>query len=158
MSLELRPMDLTPAKRYVAEHHRHNLPPVGWKFGVAAYVGDELVGVGMAGRPIGRGLEDGYTLEIIRTCTDGYPNACSMLYGALARAGKALGYRRCYTYTLASESGASLRAAGFERDAELPARSGWDCDSRPRYEEDLFGNKRTPSAEAKVRWIRRLAA
>ena len=36
-----------------------------------------------------------------------------MLYAAAARAAKAMGYRKIITYTLDTEPGASLRAAGW---------------------------------------------
>jgi hypothetical protein len=55
-------------------------------------------------------------LEVSRVATDGCPNACSALYGAAARLGKALGYSRIITYILDSEVGVSLRAAGWVQD------------------------------------------
>ena len=58
-------------------------------------------------------LDNGWTLEVNRLCTTGERNACSMLYAAAARAAKAMGYRKIITYTLDSEPGASLRAAGW---------------------------------------------
>jgi hypothetical protein len=67
----------------------------------------------VVGRPIARALDDGFTAEVRRCCTDGAPNACSMLYRAAWRAVKALGYRKVITYTLPEEGGASLRASGF---------------------------------------------
>lgn len=153
MTLELVPVDLATAKRFVGKLHRHNLPPVSWKFGVGvAHEGGELVGVAIAGRPVARNLDDGFTLEVTRTCTDGTRNANSMLYGAMARAAKALGYRTLYTYTLAEEPGSSLRAVGWQPDAQLPAAPTWSRASRPRYQADLFGNERRP-AGPKVRWI-----
>jgi hypothetical protein len=155
--MRLVPVDLATARRFVGEKHRHNLPPQGWKWGVGLEVDGELVGVAMAGRPVGRHQDDGVTLEVIRTCTDGTKNANSMLYGAIARASKALGYRRLITYTLAEESGVSLRAAGFTVDGELPASGGWSSPSRPRIEFDLFGEARTPMGP-KVRWVKNLAA
>jgi hypothetical protein len=91
-----------------------------------------LVGVAIVGRPVARPYQDGMTLEVNRTVTDGHPNANSMLYGACARAAFALGYRRLITYTQADESGASLRAAGWRIIAERPARKGWDTPSRRR--------------------------
>lgn len=146
------PITLRQARGFVGKHHRHNLPSKGWKFGVGLTVGDsQLVGVGMAGQPVSRRLDDGLTIEITRVCTDGTRNANSMIYGALSRAAFALGYRRIITYTLQSESGASLRAAGFKVAAELPSTRGWDRSGRPRVESDLFGRERTPH-EAKVRW------
>jgi hypothetical protein len=84
-----------------------------------------LVGVAMCGRPIARHFDDGLTLEVNRTCTDGAENANSMRYGACWRAAKAMGYRRLITYTQANESGASLRAAGFRRVKDLAPRKGW---------------------------------
>lgn len=126
MSLRLRPITLKEAKRFVSDEHRHNAPPVGWKFGVGVVDTDGvLVGVATAGRPVARYHQDGYTLEINRTCTDGTRNANSMLYGAVWRAAKAMGFRRCITYTQANESGASLRAVGFVKVRELPARRSW---------------------------------
>ena len=65
--------------------------------------------------------------------TDGTAHACSMLYGAWRKAALAKGYRRGLTYILASESGASLRAAGLQRLWTVRGRS-WDCPSRPRSE------------------------
>lgn len=79
----------------------------------------------MAGRPVARFFDDGLTLEVNRACTDGTRNANSMLYGAVRRAAWGMGYRRIITYTQADESGASLRAAGFEQIKTLPARSSW---------------------------------
>jgi hypothetical protein len=76
-------------------------------------------------------LDDGWTLEVNRTATDGAPNACSFLLGACWRAARALGWRRLVTYTLASEPGTSLVAAGWRRVGEVSGRS-WHRDSRPR--------------------------
>jgi hypothetical protein len=154
--MDIRPVTLREARRFIGEHHRHNLPPRGWRFGVALWAGDRMVGVGVASRPVARGLEDGLTVEIIRTCTDGTRNANSMIYGALCRAAKALGYRRAVTYTLAEESGASLRASGFTIDAELEGREAWVYSGGvSREQTDIFGNDRRPPG-AKIRWTRRL--
>lgn len=154
--LKLAPITISEARRYIAEVHRHNLPPRGGVFAVAAQNDDRLVGVAVAGRPVARLLDDGKTLEVTRLATDGTPNACSLLYGACVRAAKALGYRRVYTYTLQREHGASLRASGWTLDAELDARPSWDCPSRPRVQTDLFGNERRPS-EPKYRWVKEYA-
>lgn len=116
MSLQLRPIDFSDAQEFVRVHHRHNKPPVGHKFSVACYDGDRLCGVAMVGRPVGRYLDDGFTLEVNRCCTDGTKNACTMLYGAAWRAAKALGYKHMVTYTRQSENGSSLRAAGWKFD------------------------------------------
>lgn len=153
MSLEIRPITLRAANAFVAEHHRHNLPTNGHKFSVACYDGDRLCGVAIAGQPIARKLDDGFTIEIRRVCTDGTRNACSILYGACSRCAREMGYKRVITYTLVSESGASLRAAGFENCGEAGGVS-WNMPSRPReeYQESLFGIVRKYPNEKKVRW------
>jgi hypothetical protein len=130
--MELRPVSLKFAQEYVRKYHRHNKPPQGHKFSVGLFVHGDCVGIACAGRPVARMLDDGLTLEVIRTCTDGTRNANSMLYGAIVRAATALGYRRCITYTQHNESGASLRGAGWSIVAQLPARKGWDTPSRKR--------------------------
>lgn len=153
--LQIRPITLRAACAFIAEHHRHNKLPRGHKFSIACYAGEVLVGVATAGRPIARALDDGFTLEVNRTCTDGTKNVNSMLYGAVWRAARAMGYRRAVTYTQADESGASLRAAGWVLSERLAARLGWAAstsDVRLREMRDLFGN----GGVERIRWeIRR---
>lgn len=131
--LRLVPLTLREANAFVARHHRHSRPTVGHKFSVGAAFGRRLIGVVIAGRPVARHRDDGRTLEVLRLCViDGAPrNACSLLYGACSRAGRALGYERLVTYTLASETGASLKAAGFRVIGTVPRKS-WSAPSRPR--------------------------
>ncbi len=126
--LALRPITLRAANAYIAEHHRHHRPARGCISVVACAAGERLCGVAVIGRPVARLLQDGQTAEVTRCCTDGTPNACSMLYRAAWRSVKALGYRRLVTYTLPEESGASLRAAGFT----LAGEAGGGSWSRPR--------------------------
>ncbi|MEU0667158.1 XF1762 family protein [Streptomyces lavendulocolor] len=133
MALHLVPIRFRDARDFVAMWHRHNPPPVGMVFAVGAADDDGVLrGVAIVGRPVARHLDDGRTLEVTRTATDGTRNANSLLYGAAWRAARALGYRRLITYTQGSETGASLRAAGWRVLAQRPARAGWDRPSRPR--------------------------
>ncbi len=125
MSMEIVPVTFRQACAFVAELHRHNKPPRGHKFSVGLEANGTLVGVAMVGRPIARHFDNGRTAEVNRTCTNGTPNANSMLYGAAWRCAKAMGYTRLITYTQAEESGASLRAAGWVKVKELPARGSW---------------------------------
>lgn len=124
-------LSLEDANDFVAALHRHHRPVQGHKFSLGALLGDKIVGVAIVGRPVSRMRDDGETLEVTRLCTDGTRNACSFLYGAAARAAFALGYKRLGTYTLPSEGGASLRAAGWRLVGE---RGGgeWSRPSRPR--------------------------
>lgn len=125
MTLIIRPVTLKSAKEFVKTHHRHNKPPTGWKFGVSVWDNDLMVGVATAGRPVSRHLDDGFTLEVNRSCTDGSKNANSKLYGAVWKAAKAMGYSRCITYTQSGECGASLRAVGWVRVRDIKPRKSW---------------------------------
>lgn len=112
--LELVPISLKEANFFVQQYHRHHKPVVGHKFSVAASDGEKIVGVAIVGRPVSRHLDDGWTLEVNRLCTDGTKNACSFLYSAAWRAAKNMGYKRLITYILQSENGASLKASGWK--------------------------------------------
>lgn len=147
MNLHLQPITLKGASAYIAEHHRHHPPTVGHRFSVSVADGDGVIrGVGVAGRPVSRVLDSEGFLEVLRVATDGTPNVCSMLYGALRRAGIALGYppRKIITYTLSTESGASLRASGWVEDG-MTTGGGWSRASRPR--------TTTAPTIPKTRWV-----
>ncbi len=132
MTLTVVPTSLREASGFITEHHRHHRPPQGMKFALGVAADGVLVGVAVVGRPVTRHLDDGTTLEVTRSCTDGTPNANSKLYGAAWRAARALGYRRLVTYTEEGESGASLRAAGFRPTKIIAPHSGWDRPNRRR--------------------------
>lgn len=126
VSLTIVPVTFRAACAFVVEHHRHHKPPRGHKFSIGVCDDEGLLrGVAMVGRPVARTFDDGLTAEVNRTCTDGFPNANSALYGACWRVAAAMGYRRLVTYTQAGESGSSLTAAGWVRLRDLPARKGW---------------------------------
>jgi hypothetical protein len=138
------PCELDEANAFVKRHHRHHHPVIGHKFSIA--VADELDvirGVAIVGRPASRMLQDGWTLDVNRCATDGCPNACSALYSAAWRAVRALGYRRCGTYILNTESGVSLVAAGWKLIGECGGGS-WSRKDRPRVDKHPL--------QGKLRW------
>lgn len=145
----IAPCSVKEACRLVKAWHRH-LPDVqGGLF--AARVVDAAgvtVGVAIAGNPP-RVWQGTGRVVISRVATTGAGNACSELYGALARAAKALGYLEVWTYTLPDEPGTSLRAAGFE---DMGVTRGGEHDRPSR--------RRKPAVrpDPKRRWRRRLAA
>lgn len=108
------PISLKEANAFVLQYHRHHKPVTGHKFSIAASNGNEIVGVAIVGRHVARYLDDGWTLEVNRLCTNGTKNACSFLYAAAWRAAKNMGYKKLITYILDSESGVSLKAAGWK--------------------------------------------
>lgn len=156
MHYEIVPVDKTTARQFVERSHRHNEAPsvMQTSFAVGLEVDGVLVAVATAGRPVARGLDDGRTLEVNRVCVEGqWRNANSALYGAIRRAAKALGYRRIVTYTLESESGDSLRGAGFGNPVAIGARS-WQDDTKQRVRHDvtLWGERRQAQNVPKLRW------
>lgn len=129
-ALRIVPCTAGAAKRWILATHRH-LPEVnGGRWAVACAIEGRVVGVGLVGN--GPRLWEGTgKMVITRVATDGTPNACSKLYGALCRAGRELGYTEAWTYTLPEEPGTSLRAAGFE-DMGLTAGGEHGRKNRPR--------------------------
>lgn len=140
MSLQLQPITYPEACAFIRLHHRHHQPPHKWKFGLAVNDGENVVGVAVVDRPVARMLDNGYTLEVTRLCTDGTPHVASKLYAASWRAVRALGYRRLITYTLLEEPGTSLKAAGWKSLYET-AGGSWDRPSRPRVDNHPLGQK-----------------
>ena len=114
-------MTRAEAKAFVDQYHRHHGAPAGSVLTIGVSDGENLVGVAIAGRPVNRHLDDGLTMEVTRCCV--VPSApkgsCSFLYSRLWVAAKALGWHRMITYTLQSESGSSLRGAGWKVVAEV---------------------------------------
>lgn len=129
MKLYAIPVTIKCASRFVRDHHRH-LPRIqGGLFavGVARTGEHEPCGVAIVARPDCKS-EDGWTCTIVRCATDGTRNACSFLYGLCRRIAQAMGYRRCKTFTLERECGASLFAVAAKLEGLSPggkdARAG----------------------------------
>ena len=131
MSLEIVPMTLKKANAFVAEHHRHHGPVTGHKFSIGCSDGEKIVGVAIVGRPVSRYLDDGWTLEVNRLCTDGARNACSMLYASAWRVARALGYKRLVTYIYGKRKRGQppgrwleMRRAGWRLAVDRQAQAG----------------------------------
>ena len=154
------PIELKEANAYVESLHRHHAPVHRDKFRFACEVNGEIHGVIQCARPVSRCLDDGKTIEVVRCCTDGYPNACSFLYSRAARIAKEMGYTKIITYILQSEIGTSLKASGWKQEAENVGGIDWNTPSRPRQAEpeqlSFFPQKRKYPAEKKQRWIKQL--
>ncbi len=136
-------MTLRAARDYVNENHRHHRAPQGGLFAVGCEVEGVTVGCAIVGKPVARMLNDGKTVEITRLCTNGTRNACSFLYRVCVRVARAMGYERVLTYTLADESGASLRGAAFEITRRTEGGS-WSRPSRGRIDKH--------PTQKKLRW------
>jgi hypothetical protein len=129
-TIEPVPISLKEANNFVESFHRHNgrTSKDGGKFAVGASCNGELVGVAIVGNPISATFMDGFTGEVLRTCVrpDAPRNTNSFLYGTCWRVWRAMGGRRLVTYTLQTESGESLKGAGWKLVAEVkPTEDGW---------------------------------
>lgn len=144
-SYRFAPVTLAQANSFVSMFHRHNKPVVGARLWLGLMLGDELIGVAIAGRPLARTIDDGKTLDISRVCVkEGFPNANSMLYGRMKKIGQLMGYRRIITYTLKTEAQSSLLAIGATpNEATKPHQ--WTTPSRGRYQSQIYNVE-------KIRW------
>lgn len=149
MRLYVKNITLREANAFVTEHHRHHGKTAGCKWALGCYDDNKLVGVAICSRPVARKLDDGWTVEVTRLCTDGTRNACSKLYGACTKVASAMGYRKIITYILESENGASVRAANFKLDSAKCGGIDWSVPSRPRNKEYIAEYKQRYSLTLK---------
>lgn len=128
--LQLLPISLWEARAFVGKEHRHRKKIRGGKFALGATFKGQLVGVVIVGRTTGP-TSDRLRAEVTRLATNGHHNACSFLYRRARRVVQAMGYTSLKTYNLTTESGASLRAIGAQREFFVKARE-WNRRKRPR--------------------------
>ncbi len=136
--LTIVPIERKRAFDFVRAVHRHHpVPPAGdrFRFGAFARVNDfdTLVGVAIVGNPESRHLQAEGAWEVTRVAVlEGGQNLASALYTAAWKEAARRGVARLVTYTLPSEGGASLRAAGWHVTVEKTKGGSWDRPSRPR--------------------------
>lgn len=142
--MKVVPITIKAANAFVLAHHRHNKPTQGGRFAIGAIDGDRMVGVAIVGRTLARMLHDDLTAEVTRLAVcDGAPdNACSFLYGACRRIWATMGGQRLVTYTLTTESGASLRGAGWKKAGETATGQQWGRKDRPREDQAIVGQQK----------------
>ena len=100
---------------------------------VSVRSGTEIVGVALVGWPSQEQTTDEMDhLRVLRVAVkEGYPNACSMLYGAAWRAARAMGVTSMDTHTHLDEHATSLKASGWI-DGGLTAGGEHSRVNRPR--------------------------
>ena len=154
-TLSVIPITLREANDFVASYHRHNGRTArnGGKFAIGATTGKQMVGVAIVGRPLARMLDDGYTAEVTRACTspDAPKGTVSFLYSACWRIWQAMGGLKLVSYTLTTESGASLRGAGWKCIGQVKGhKNGWSSAGRERDWQPIYG-------QMKLRWEKKVA-
>jgi hypothetical protein len=142
--MNVRPCTIRQAKRWIEMVHRKLPIMTGAMWAVRVLDdGGETIGVAAVGNPAGQWAEEGVLCVLRVAVSEGHPNACSMLYGACARAAKAMGATSLVTYTHQDEPGTSLKASGWVY-AGLTQGGEHHRPSRPR-QQALF-------PEPKCRW------
>jgi hypothetical protein len=162
MMLRVVPLTLGDANRLVAQWHRHHKPVVGHRFSLGALDGERLCGAVIVGRPVAKSYDPSEVAEVTRLVTDGTQNACSLLYSAAARVAREMGFAAIQTYTLAEESGISLRAAGWTWLGQTTGGQ-WDHTGQRQLRLDAvddagrpLGNRTDQPISPKQRWEKRL--
>jgi hypothetical protein len=148
------PVQLEKANEYVENVHRqHFATPMGrWAIACVDTTG-YVHGVVIIGNVLARAFDDGLAAEVLRCCTDGTPNAPSILYAAAWKAVKFMGFRHMYTYTLGpefNENGASLKSLkdmGWVLEDSAAGGAPWNHKSRST----KTGEKLPPGLK-KLRW------
>ena len=140
------PISLREANTFVLHFHRHNKPTQGGKFAIGCLYEDKMVGVAIVGRPVARLMDDGWTAEVTRLCVipSAPKNVCSFLYARCWRIWQQMGGTRMLTYTLQTESGASLKGAGWKIIGKTKPQS-WSREERRREWQDIYD-------QPKLRW------
>ena len=160
MKLTAVPIELKQAQAFINQLHRQHAAAVRDKFRIAAMQDGEIVGVAQVGRPISRNLCDGYTLEVLRLCTNGGKDVCSFLYSRCARIAKEMGYRKIITYILESEPGTSLKASGWTLEDGNCGGATWEnctrTKQRPVQLSMIEQKQKYPVGVAKQRWAKKL--
>ena len=142
------PLTMKQANDLVSRWHRHHRAVHAHRYSIGAMKGGRLVGAVIVARPRAQMTPQYEVAEVTRLVTDGTKNACSFLYSRAARVADDMGFHKIQTFILESESGDSLRAAGWVFD-------GWseggefDRPSRPR-------KPATYPTERKQRWAKYL--
>jgi len=130
--MKIVPVELKEANAFIEKLHRHHKRVQGHRFSIGVEKDGVLVGVATIGRPVARMTNPKEVLEVTRLCTDGTRNACSALYSAAARVGKAMGYKKIQSFILETENGASLKASGWTLDGVSPGGQWKHTDGKPR--------------------------
>jgi hypothetical protein len=129
ITMNIEPLTLREANDFVEPFHRHSKITArdGGKWAIGLAHDGEMVGVAIVGNPLAASFMDGYTAEVLRCCVnDNAPtNSCSMLYGRCWQIWRKMGGKKLITYTLAKESGSSLKGAGWKVVGETKPHKGW---------------------------------
>lgn len=153
--MRIVPLILREANDFVEQWHRHSSRTSndGGKYAIGLEHDGVLVGVAIVGRPIAQLLQVEGAAELLRLCTSPTcpKGGGSKLHARARRIWQLMGGTKLHTYTLAKESGATMRGAGLAAPAAIVRPRQWpSTEERPRAPRPI-------ADEPKVRWIEDLA-
>lgn len=131
------PYPVKYAKAWIESVHRRIPTLTGAMWCVGLWVGDDMRGLAVVGRPSARPLDVPArtripVLEVLRVAVvEGTRNGCSALYGACGRSARDMGADGILTYIHDDETGVSLRAAGWVEDRTTEGGE-WGREGRQR--------------------------
>lgn len=130
-----QPITIKSANEFIKSFHRHHRPTIrnNGRWAMAALDNSQkIVGVVIAGNPVSATYMDGWTIELTRLCVkEGAPKGtCSFLLGKCCSIWRTMGGKRVITYTLETESGASLKGAGWNLAGTVQPHKRWQNKSK----------------------------
>ena len=133
--LDTQPITIKSANEFIKSYHRHHRPTIrnNGRWALSALdKNQEIVGVVIAGNPVSATYMDGFTIELTRLCVkEGAPKGtCSFLLGKCCSIWRTMGGKRVITYTFESESGASLKGAGWQLVGTVKPHKRWQNKSK----------------------------
>lgn len=160
MPLDASPITQLEAKLFIGLKHRHLKRVTGGIVSVSIRRGGELVGAAMFGRPVASKTQNSIPgiAEVVRAAViPGVRGGNSKLYKMCATIAREQGYWAIQTFTIESESGVSLRAAGFILDRPASEDEEKKPNQHGKYRIgrtlNLFGEPEIHK-ERKNRWVR----
>ena len=128
--LVTQPITIKCANEFIKSFHRHHRPTIrnSGRWAIAALDNCEnIVGVVIAGNPVSATYMDGLTIELTRLCVrEAAPKGtCSFLLSKCCSIWRTMGGERVITYTLETETGASLRGAGWSQVGTVKPHKRW---------------------------------
>lgn len=140
LSIHLIPVSFKDANDYLTRHNRDYRPASGYRFTIGCAMEERLIGAIIAGRCKG----DSLSVQVDGIYAAGGRAAYRMLYGAAARAAKAMGYHRIMAFLPMGEPDSGLRSACWKcvgsADKKFhPAKGAYSGKKLLRYERMLIG-------------------
>ncbi|MEG7347637.1 XF1762 family protein [Serratia marcescens] len=153
----VKPITLKKANEFIGINHRHHRPTSrnSGRWAIAGYEtsSDKMIGVVIAGNPVSATYMDGLTIELTRVCVleEAPKGTCSFLISRCCAIWKMMGGSKAITYTLESESGASLRGAGWRLTGTVAPPQRWENKSKV---DGIIRDKLELYSFKKLRWER----